>query len=436
MYLYQSLLQRESADKPVRVGLIGAGKFGSMFLSQVPTTPALVVTVIADLDLDHAKRQCLQVGWLEADIDRVQFVDDAQALVSRDDVDVVVEATGNPIAGIRHALLCIDYGKHVVMVNVEADALVGPYLARLAKQAGVVYSMAYGDQPALTMEMIDWARSCGFSVVAAGKGTRYLPAYHDSTPDTVWDHYGLTPDQAQKAGMRSQMFNSFLDGTKSAIEMTAIANAANLQAPTGGLAFPPCGADDLAQILRPRNQGGQLEFSGQVEVVSSLERDGSPVPRDLRWGVYCVFEAPNDYTADCFRQYGMNTDSSGRYSAMYKPFHLIGLELNISILAAALRHQATGSPGYFNADVVAVAKRDLAVGEVLDGEGGYMLWGKIAPAAASVSENALPIGLAGNVKVTRSVNKGQILSVDDIAADRSSQAWQVRDSMIREFGQH
>ncbi len=290
MYLYQSLLQRESADKPVRVGLIGAGKFGSMFLSQVPTTPALVVTVIADLDLDHAKRQCLQVGWLEADIDRVQFVDDAQALVSRDDVDVVVEATGNPIAGIRHALLCIDYGKHVVMVNVEADALVGPYLARLAKQAGVVYSMAYGDQPALTMEMIDWARSCGFSVVAAGKGTRYLPAYHDSTPDTVWDHYGLTPGQAQKAGMRSQMFNSFLDGTKSAIEMTAIANAANLQAPTGGLAFPPCGADDLAQILRPRNQGGQLEFSGQVEVVSSLERDGSPVPRDLRWGVYCVLK--------------------------------------------------------------------------------------------------------------------------------------------------
>ena len=434
MYLYQSLVQRESAGQPVRVGLVGAGKFGSMFLSQVPTTPALVVTAIADLDVDHARQQCRQVGWSDDRVSRTDFTDDAESLIRRDDVDVVVEATGNPIAGIRHALLCIDHGKHVVMVNVEADALAGPYMAKLAKQAGVVYSMAYGDQPALTMEMVDWARSCGFSVVAAGKGTKYLPAYHDSTPDTVWDHYGLTEDQAQKAGMRSQMFNSFLDGTKSAIEMTAIANAANLQAPTDGLAFPPCGADDLAQVLRPRAAGGQLEIHGQVEVVSSLRRDGSPVPGDLRWGVYCVFEAPNDYAADCFRQYGMNTDTSGRYSAMFKPFHLIGLELNISILAAALRQQATGSPGYFNADVVAVAKRDLAGGEVLDGEGGYMVWGKIAPAAVSVGNSALPMGLAGDVKLTRPVKKGQILSVDDIAADRTSQAWQVRDSMTREFG--
>ncbi len=434
MYLYSSLKQREASSQPVRVGLIGAGKFGSMFLSQVPTTPALVVTVIADLDPAQAVARCKEVGWDEARITATTFIDDAERMIQGDTVDVVVEATGHPAAGIKHALLCAEHGKHVVMVNVEADVLAGPYLAMQARQAGVVYSMAYGDQPALTMEMIDWARSCGFHVVAAGKGTRYLPAYHESTPDTVWSHYGLTAEQAAAAGMRSQMFNSFLDGTKSSIEMAAIANAADLQVPTDGLAFPPCGADELAQVLRPGSAGGQLEFSGQVEVVSSLERDGQPVERDLRWGVYCVFEAPNDYSAACFSQYGMNTDDSGRYSAMYKPFHLIGLELNISILSTALHEQPTGAPIGFNGDVVAVAKRDIKVGEILDGEGGYTVWGRLMPSTASVAMQALPIGLASEVTVTRPIKQGQVITLDDISADTTAQAWLVRNKMLEQFG--
>jgi predicted homoserine dehydrogenase-like protein len=434
MYLYSSLLQRETDGKPVRVGLIGAGKFGSMFLAQVPTTPGLVVTTIADLDPAQAMLRCREVGWDDARVASTEFVDDAEVMIRGDKVDVVVEATGHPAAGIKHALLCADHEKHVVMVNVEADVLAGPYLAQQARQAGVVYSMAYGDQPALTMEMIDWARSCGFEVVAAGKGTKYLPSYHASTPDTVWSHYGLSAEEAAAAGMRSQMFNSFLDGTKSGIEMAAIANAAGLQAPANGLAFPPCSADDLAQVLRPQSVGGQLEFSGQVEVVSSLERNGNPVDRDLRWGVYCVFEAPNDYSAACFRQYGMNTDDSGRYSAMFKPFHLIGLELNISILSAALRGQPTGAPVGFNADVAAVAKRDLAVGETLDGEGGYTVWGKIMPAQASIAAQALPIGLASDVKLTAPIKQGQVVTQKDIVANTDTQAWQVRNAMLRNFG--
>ena len=433
MYLYSSLLQRETDSNPVRVGLIGAGKFGSMFLAQVPTTPGLVVTTIADLDPAQAMLRCREVGWDDARVASTEFVDDAEVMIRGDKVDVVVEATGHPAAGIKHALLCAAHGKHVVMVNVEADVLAGPYLAQQARQAGVVYSMAYGDQPALTMEMIDWARSCGFEVVAAGKGTKYLPAYHASTPDTVWSHYGLSAEEAAAAGMRSQMFNSFLDGTKSGIEMAAIANAAGLQAPANGLAFPPCSADDLAQVLRPQSVGGQLEFCGQVEVVSSLQRNGDPVDRDLRWGVYCVFEAPNDYSANCFRQYGMNTDDSGRYSAMYKPFHLIGLELNISILSAALRGQPTGAPVCFNADVAAVAKRDLAVGETLDGEGGYTVWGKIMPAQASIAAQALPIGLASDVKLTAPIKQGQVVTQKDIVANTDTQAWQVRNAMLSNF---
>jgi predicted homoserine dehydrogenase-like protein len=434
MYLHTILTERAQNDQPVRVGLIGAGKFGSMFLSQIPTTPALRVSIIADLDPARAKQQCCEVGWNATQLGDTRFIDDAEKLIASDEIDVVVEATGHPAAGIKHALLCIEHGKHIVMVNVEADVLAGPFLAQQARAAGVVYSMAYGDQPALTMEMIEWARACGFKVVAAGKGTKYLPMYHSSTPDTVWSHYGLTAEQAAAAGMRSQMFNSFLDGTKSSIEMAAIANAADLKAPKNGLGFPPCGADDLAQVLRPKSVGGLLDQEGMVEVVSSLERDARPVFRDLRWGVYCVFEAPNDYTAQCFTQYGMNTDSTGRYSAMFKPFHLIGLELNISILSAALRGQATGSPIVFNADVVAVAKRNLAAGENLDGEGGYTVWGKLMPAEDSLSINALPIGLASEVTVNKAIKQGQVVSVDDITADRSSQAWQIRQRMQKSFG--
>ena len=433
MYLYSELRERAAAGKPVRVALIGAGKFGSMFLSQVPTTPGLTVSVIADLRPDAARAACRSVGWPEERIAATVFSDDAASAIARDDVDVVVEATGHPPAGIAHARMAFAAGKHIVMVNVEADVLAGPLLAEEARSAGVVYSMAYGDQPALTCELVDWARSCGFEVIAAGKGTKYLPAYHASTPDTVWDHYGLTAEQAAAAGMNSKMFNSFLDGTKSALEMAAIANACDLQTPSDGLAFPPCGMDDLAHVLRPRDAGGQLECKGQVEVVSSLERDGRPVYKDLRWGVYVVLEAPNDYAAACFRQYGMNTDASGRYSAMFKPFHLIGLELNISVLSAALLGKPTGATRGFNGDVVATAKRDLAAGEILDGEGGATVYGKLLPAQRSLSLGGLPIGLAHGVRLRRPVAAGSTVAWDDVEANLDDPTVIARRDMERRF---
>ncbi|MHC2710517.1 putative homoserine dehydrogenase-like protein [Bradyrhizobium diazoefficiens] len=297
----------------------------------------------------------------------------------------------------------------------------------------MVYSLAYGDQPALTAEMVDWARATGFRVVAAGKGTKYLPAYHDVTPDGVWQHYGLTAGEAQSAGMNPQMFNSFLDGTKSAIEMAAIANACGLDVPAEGLLFPPCGVDDLPHIMRPRSRGGVLERSGVVEVVSSLERDGRPVFRDLRWGVYVVLEAPNDYAADCFKQYGLKTDSSGRFAAMYKPYHLIGLELNISVLSAALRGEPTGQPHGFRGDVAAVAKRALRAGEMLDGEGGYTVWGKLVPAAASLKAGALPIGLAHRVKLKHDVAHGTVVRWDDVEFDAGNETIRTRKAMEAAF---
>ena len=443
MNLYDSLRAKQAAGEPVRVGIIGAGKFASMFLAQARVTPGLHIVSVCDLDLGRAREALERTGWPEEQTKGSSFAEafgkgstylteDAGALIAADGMEVVVDSTGDPIAGIRHALASIAAKRHIVMVNVEADVLAGPLLARRAREAGVVYSLAYGDQPALVVELVDWARTSGFEVVCAGKGTKYLPEFHYSTPETVWAHYGVTPDEAARSGMNPKMFNSFLDGTKSAIEMAAVANATGLRPPPDGLRFPPCPTGRLAEVLKPAAEGGTLSHKGTVEVISSLNRDGSEVERDLRWGVYVTFEAPSDYAARSLREYGMATDSSGRYSALYRPYHLIGLELGVSIASAALRGEPTGAPGEFAADVVAVDKRDLAAGEVLDGEGGYTVWGKLMPAESSVSRGLLPIGLGAGVTLKNPVAAGQAVRWQDVEIDESSEHVKFRREMEEE----
>ncbi|MBU8545137.1 MULTISPECIES: NAD(P)H-dependent oxidoreductase [Roseomonadaceae] len=425
MNLHRLLLKRQEQGRPVRVAVIGAGKFGSMFLHQAPRTPGLHVLGIADLSIPRARAALSRIHWAPeaggapdaataARTGATWLTEDALALIADPHVEVVVEATGDPAAGLIHARHAMRHGKHVVMVNVEADVLAGPLLAREAAAAGVVYSMAYGDQPALVAELVDTIRTGGFSVIAAGKGTKYLPAYHDSTPETVWDFYGLTAEQAREGGMNPRMFNSFLDGTKSGIEMAAIANATGLAPPEDGLAFPPAGTSQLPDLLRPHNEGGTLARKGVVEVVSSLTRDGAEIPDNLRWGVYVVFEGDTDYARRCFAEYGVATDSTGRYAALWRPYHFIGLELGVSVASAALRGEPTGSPESWSADCVAIAKRDLAAGEVLDGEGGATVWGKCIPAARSRGLGAVPIGLAHGVRLARPVRQGALLTEADL----------------------
>ena len=440
MNLYARLQERAGAGRPLRVALLGAGKFGAMWLAQVRRTPGIHVVAVADLRPDRARESLERAGWPperygagdaeEAARRGTTWVtEDALGAIASAHVEIAVDATGSPAAGIRHALACCAERKHVVMVNVEADALAGPLLARRAVEAGVVYSLAWGDQPALICEMVDWARTAGFPVVAAGKGTKYLPEYRQSTPETVWRHYGFTAEQVAAGDFNARMFNSFLDGTKSAIEMAAVANATGLAPAPDGLEFPPCGVDELPRVLRPREAGGVLHHAGQVEVVSSLERDGRPVPRDLRWGVYVTFEAESDYVSRCFREYGLRTDESGRYAAMYKPFHLIGLELSVSVASAGLRGEPTGQPRAWLADAVATAKRDLARGEVLDGEGGFLVFGRLAPAAASRRAGGLPIGLAHGVRLRRPVARGQPVRWGDVELDEEAEAVRVRREM-------
>jgi predicted homoserine dehydrogenase-like protein len=443
--LFAKLQQRAAEARPVRVGLIGAGKFGSMYLAQVPRTPGVHLAGIADLDPEAACRNLARVGWpaervqapsLDAALadGRTHVGDDWQALVRHPAIDVVVECTGHPIAAVEHCLEAFANGKHVVNVTVEADAFCGPLLAKRAAQAGVVYSLAFGDQPALICDLVDWARSCGFPVVAAGRGHKWLPHFAQSTPETVWRHWGLTPEQAERGGLNPKMFNSFLDGSKPAIESTAVANATGLAVPSDGLLYPPASIADIPFVTRPKSEGGVLEQKGMVEVISCLEADGRVIPYDIRMGVWVTVEAQTDYIKHCFEEYGAHTDPSGRYFTLYKRWHLIGLEVGYSVASVALRGEATGCASNWNADVVATAKRDLKVGEVLDGEGGYCVWGKLLPAIKSAAMGGLPLGLAHDVKLVRPVKQGQCLCWDDVAMDTTTRAYMLRREMERLFG--
>jgi predicted homoserine dehydrogenase-like protein len=440
MNLYAKLKERQ--DRPLRIGVIGAGKFGAMYIAQVPRTPGVHLVGIADLSPDYARQNLDRVGWpreayAAASLDsalkerRTHLSDNWEALVAHPAIDILIEATGNPPAAVEHALAAFKNRKHVVMVTVEADAFCGPLLARKAAEAGVVYSLAYGDQPALICDLVDWARAAGFPVVAAGRGHKWLPHYAQSTPDTVWGYYGLTPEQARAGGLNPKMFNSFLDGSKPAIETSAVCNATGLTPAPGGLLYPPGSVDDIPSLMRPRSEGGVLHHKGQVEVISSLTQQGKPIPYDIRFGVWVVFEGETEYIRRCFMEYGVKTDPSSRYACMYKRWHLIGLEVGISVASVGLRGEPTGCATGWNADAVAVAKKNLNEGEMLDGEGGYTVLGRLMPAADSLAQACLPLGLAHGWKLLRPVAAGQPLSWSDVAFDANATAVRVRREMER-----
>jgi predicted homoserine dehydrogenase-like protein len=437
MNLFAKLLARKEAGTPVRVGLIGAGKFGSMFLAQARKLPAIHIAGIADLSPERARANLAFVDWKEetyhathlddACAQNTTFItDDASLLIADERINIIIEATGDPLIAVDHIIAALDAGKDVINVTVEADAFCGPGLARRAEAAGQIYSMAYGDQPALVCDLVDWARTCGFSVMAAGRGHKWMPHYRLSTPETVWDHWGLTKEQAERGRLNPKMFNAFLDGSKPAIESAAIANACRLTVPEQGLVFPSGSVDDIPQLMRPKSVGGVLDGPGMVEVISSLMPDGEPIAYDIRKGVWVCIEADTDYIKNCFEEYKVTTDDSGKYSCLYKRWHLIGLELGMSVASVAVRGEATGVATCFNADVAAVAKSSLPVGTVLDGEGGATIYGGLRPAATSVAAGYLPLGLANKARLTRPVSSDQVLTWDDVELDTNRLAFQLR----------
>jgi len=444
MNLSSMLHERAERGHPVRIALIGCGKFATMYLTQALNTRGIQIVGIADLDPGRAMRQLATAGWeaeryqardaAEALVNGTTWLtDDAAGLIAIDELDVVVEATGIPAAGISHCRRAIAAGHHVVMVSVEADVVAGPLLAKEARAAGVVYSLAWGDQPALICEHVDWARTCGFNVVCAGKGTRYHPDYHALTPDNVWDVLREYLEIDDPGSINLKMFNSFLDGSKSGIEMSAVCNATGLAPQSDGLNFPPCSRFELADVCKPAEDGGCLTARGTTEVVSSLTRDGASVPHHLAMGTYVVIEAAGDYARQCFREYHMLQDRSGRYASLYRPTHMIGMELGVSIASAAIRGEPTGCPTGFHADVAATAKRQLKAGETLDGEGGHCVWGRQMSAADSLALGALPLGLAADVTMRHDVDAGAILTYDDVLIDASDSAVTARRQMESAF---
>ncbi len=431
----------ERADEPIRVGVLGAGRFGTLALIQLHRMTGVRIAVVADLQTDRALAALERAG-----VDRSQVVvtDEEGAavdaigqgrvvatgdgsLISGPGVDVVLEATGSVEAGCRHATDAIMRGKHVVMATVEADVLAGPILKHLADEAGVTYGLAYGDQPALIKELFDWAATLGFEVIAAGKGSKYLPEYRESTPDTVWGFYGHSDEEVKRASLNPKMYNSFLDGTKSAVEMVAVSNMTGLLPDIRGMHFPAAPIEDIPSVLCPRADGGILQSTGAVEVVSSVYPDGSSVPNDIRWGVFVVFGSDSEYGRRAIAEYGVPTGGGGRYGLMYRPYHFVGLETPVSIVTAALRGEATGaSIGAPASEVISIAKRDLAPGDVLDGDGGYTVYGEAERMSAAAQERLLPMGLSDGATVTRPIAKGAAVTKGDVTLREESFAAELR----------
>jgi len=445
MDLYSKLGERNAQGRPIRVGLIGAGKFGSMVLAQARKIPGFHVVGIADLDVAKVRASLQRTGWQPEeyaasslgdamDTGRTFITESSQALCEFDGIECVIEATGHPIAGARHALMAIDGMKHIVMVNVECDVMVGPILGKMARDKGLVYSMAYGDQPAFMCELINWVRCCGFELVAAGKGMNFQPEYRYSTPDTVWGYFGWSEEFVAAGDFNPKMYNSFTDGTKAAIEMSAVANATGMDVPDDGLAFYPSGLQDLAQVFKPKSDGGRLPKAGLIDIAASREPDGRTVLNNIQYGMFVTFKAPDEYTRGCFEQYGLLTDKSGWYASMWRPFHMIGLETSFSVMSAVLRGEPTGTSREFRADAIATAKSDLKAGSMVDGEGGFASWAKSVPAVISTEIDALPMGLAHNVKLKVDVKRDQMLRMSDVELVHDLDIVNLRLEQVRTMG--
>ena len=423
MYLHSKL---EDYKGNINIAIIGCGKFISMFLSQYNQLKKITIDAIVDLNIERARANCIKSGLEKETIEAINFSNSADSALGRD-IDIVIEATGNPIVGTQHAVKAIQSKKNIIMVNVEADVLCGKYLSDLAKENNVIYSMAYGDQPSLILEQIEWARLNGFFVTCAGKGTKYHPSFEYSTPENVWNNYGMTVGEAENSGMNPKMFNSFVTGDKSSIEMAAVVNASGLKCPSNGLTYPAVGVYDIANKLIPKDKGGYIDHEGQVEVISSIDRGKIQIENDLRWGVYIVIKAQNNYVKNCFKEYGMITDNSGEYSAIWRPYHYIGLELAQSIYSIALDKKSTGHTKFFKADVVSVAKRDLSPGEMLDGEGGFASRGRLVASKSSVDNNFLPLGLSDGAKARRSIGKDEFIAIDDVEINWNQEVLKARE---------
>ncbi len=449
---YNLLLKRQEAGKQVRVGVIGAGMYGSEYLTQAKFVPGIKLVAVAGRHTDKALKNCVKAGWPEDQLavvksagaindtakkGKVAVIDDAHKLLQAD-LDVVLEATGIPETGVELAWAAAENGKHIVMVNVEADVLAGMALKQAFDRKKLVYSLGYGDQPALICELVDWARTSGFEVIAAGNFGPFNPDKRYSTQDTGWKSYGITEEQMATGAYNKKMYNSFTDKTKSECEMAAVANACNLVPQKAGLTYPMIDHEKLAEMLKPKSEGGILEHAGTVEFPATTDRDGNRLKSPPRGEVYVAFKAQSEYAREIMIDFGgrhrMVNDSTNRYSLNIRPIHMLGLELGWSVASVALCSMPTGAPVNFVADFATVAKRNLAPGDILDGEGGDLAYGKMVRASDSIKGKYLPMGLSSGAKLTKPVGKDSIVTYNDVSLDQTKLSYKLRKQVEDQFG--
>ena len=441
--LYERMVERERAGTPVRIGLIGVGTFGAQIAGQIRHVPGMRLAAIADLRVDVAAAAIgseadasagppLRAGSADQVAEAVDagtpvVTADAGALIDSP-VDIVVEATGLVEAGVRHAYRAILARKHVAMVTVEADVLVGCHLRKLAEAAGVIYSLAYGDEPALAAELCDWARTLGFRLVAAGKGTRFTPSFRKLDPDDVPRVYGFSGTD-----YNAQMFGSFLDGTKHAIEVVALANVTGLPPDVRGLHFPTADLRDIPDVLAAKDRGGILNREGVVEAVSAIHPDDIFVERSIRGGLFAVIDGPTPQINASLASYGditgMIIGKRSGYAMIYRPQHFVGHEMPIGLARMAVLGDDVGAPTRRAAEVVAAAKRPLRAGETLDGEGGYTVYGLAERRAAARADRLVPMALTHGAVAAADIAEDEPITFDNVRVppSLSLSLWQVQE---------
>lgn len=439
----------DSLEDPIRIGVIGAGLFGTKLIDQIERAPGMMTAAIADIDEEKALKAYAEAGVSGDVVSHAEAasvvdseVDDGKRVVMTDGValaetgvDVVVEATGVPNVGARHAYEAITAGKHVVMVTVETDTVVGPILSELAANNGVTYTMAYGDQPSLIVELCDWAKTVGLDIVAAGKGNPFREEYRHGTPDDVFERFGYDESFVEEQNLNPRMYNSFLDGTKVAVEMCAVANATGLRPDVPGMHLPTAEIPEIPQSLRPKDDGGILDESGVVDTVSTLHADGTSVEQDISFGVFVVTTTPNEQVQNYLAQNadtGFHVANDGKYQIFYRPHHLPGVETTVSIANAVLRNEATGVPDSHEAEVVAAAKQDLEPGDELDGGGGYTVYGLLESAETARDRNHVPFELLEGATIKRSVETDDVLTYVDVDFDTDSFIYHLRHLQERQ----
>lgn len=425
--LAEALAERERTGRPVRVGLIGVGQMGTDIVVQIAQMQGIEIVAAAEMRAERVEAAVAMAGdrsrrtaICKTAIDarhsiaagKLAVLDEPTTVCRLEEVDVIIDATGNPNAGASVALTAIGARKHIVMMNVEADVTIGAYLAAEAARAGVIYTLGAGDEPTAAMELINFVRGLGYPVVAAGKG-KNNPFRIDAIPDDY-------VDEARRRNMNPRMLVEFVDGSKTMVEMVAIANAAGLLPDIPGMHGPAAPRDELQRYFCPKEDGGLLSRRGVVDFT---------VAKGVAPGVFAVAEMRHPRVRERMSDLHLGP---GPYYSFFRPYHLTSLEVPLSAAAAVINGECHMRPlPVPTSEVGCVAKRDLAPGQRLDAIGEYCYRGFALTRADAKARGALPIGLAQGATVTRAVAKGELITYAAAEPDAALRIVEVRKAHDR-----